>query len=98
MNSRKIVNFAQIAFKMGKVAAGDQLIKSIQKKNAKIVIYSKSIGANRKKKITDKCSSYSVPCLELDDEDFNKISSRAINSFAVLDKGLADAMLKELKG
>ncbi|MCF0106135.1 MAG: ribosomal L7Ae/L30e/S12e/Gadd45 family protein [Holdemanella sp.] len=94
----KITNLCQLAFRAGKVSVGDALIPSIQSKKAQIVLYAKSCGNNRKKKLNDKCKFYNIPCYELNDEIFSNISHRSIQSLAITDKGFAVAIQKEMKG
>ena len=90
----KIVSLASLAMRAGKVEMGDRLIPSIQQKKASIVLFSMSCGNNRKKKLKDKCTTYEIPYLELDDCDFQAITNRALNSFAICDRGFAKAILK----
>ena len=94
----KITNLCQLAFRAGKLSIGDSLIPSIQSNKAKIVLYATSCGNNRKKKLNDKCKFYNIPCYELSDDVFLNISNRSIQSLAILDKGFAGAIEKEMKG
>ena len=93
----KIIQLVGMAMRAGKVEIGDRLIPSIQQKKASIVLYSSSCGNNRKKKIKDKCTTYEIPYVEINEADFNQISTRSISSLAIADSGFAKAILKEYK-
>ena len=94
----KVVNLCQLAFKAGKTCYGSSLIPSIQSNDAKLVVYSSACGANRKKKLINKCDFYKICCIELDSLIFNEITNKAILSFAIKDDGFANAINKEMKG
>lgn len=94
----KIVSLIQFAFKANKVAVGDSLIPSIQKKEAKLVLVSTLCGNNRKKKLKDKCTFYDICLKEVEPELFERVTFRSINSLAICDDGFAKAILKEMKG
>lgn len=92
----KWITYCQFAFRARQVSFGSMLIPSIQKKEAKVVIYSNRIGNNSKKKILDKCNSYGVPVFETDQMDL--ISSGSIVAFGILDRSLANQVLEVRKG
>lgn len=91
----KIITLCQMAYRSGKVAMGSQLIPSIQTKEAKLVCYSSFCGNNRKKKLKDKCSYYDIPILEMD--DFDKITKKSIQSLAICNEEIAQAIIEEKK-
>ena len=93
----KIVSLASMAMRAGKVEMGDRLIPSIQQKKASLVLFSTSCGNNRKKKLKDKCTTYEIPYVEIEDCYFNTITNRALSSLAICDSGFAKAMLKAYK-
>ena len=93
----KLIHLAMMAMRAGKVEMGDRLIPSIQQKKASIVLVSSSCGNNRKKKLKDKCTTYEIPYAEIPEEEFQKISTRSISSFAIADAGFAKAILKEYR-
>jgi ribosomal protein L7Ae-like RNA K-turn-binding protein len=94
--NKKVVSLCQLAFRAGKVSYGSRLIPSIQTRQAKLVCLSPFCGKNRTKKLHDKCAFYHIPCLTL--ADWDAISKKSIQSFAILDEGFAQAILEEMKG
>ena len=94
----KVISLCQLAIRSRKVAIGSQLIPSIQKQSACIVLYSSDCGDNRKKKLKDKCTFYNVPVYEIDPLVFNQITNDPIQSLAILDKGFAQAIINKMKG
>ena len=93
----KVVQLAMMAMRAGKVEMGDRLIPSIQQKKAAVVLASSTCGNNRKKKLKDKCATYEIPYVEIQEEAFQRISTRSISSFAICDAGFAEAILKEYR-
>lgn len=91
-------NFLGIAVRAGKVISGEELVvKSIQKRNAKIVLLSRDASENTKKKVTDKCLFYKVDLVWIEDRN---ILGKAIGKeqrvvVAVNDQGFSKR-LKEL--
>lgn len=92
-----LVSLAQLSIRAGKYARGDALIPSIQKKQANCVLLSSSCGANRSKKITDKCAFYHIPLYVLDPQRFDAISPAVSGAMAILDPGMADGIRKYMK-
>ena len=89
--------YVQIALKSGQFSYGSQLIPSIQNKKAHLVLISEDCGRNRKKKLIDKCTFYDIPYRQVPDVELQSLSHIRFNSVAVLDKGLAQAILNEGK-
>lgn len=87
--SKQIVQLAQLAVRTGRIARGDALIPSIQKKQADLVVLSSLCGANRKKKILDKSRFYHIPVVILDAGAFDTISPYIQAALAVCDEGFA---------
>jgi ribosomal protein L7Ae-like RNA K-turn-binding protein len=83
------VSLVQLAIKAGKAQSGSFLIPSIQKGQAKLVVFSDKAGANLRKKIFNKCKSYEVPVIEMPMLMFNAISRSSSQAFAVCDAGFA---------
>lgn len=87
-----VVSRCQLALRAGKIARGDALIPSIQSRKAKLVICSQDCGENRKKKVKDKTSSFSVPLEMLPAELFDQINPGISGAFAVTDAGFAKSI------
>lgn len=90
----KAISLCQLAIKAGKTIKGDFLIPSIQKQQARLVLLSEDCGANRKKKVQDKCRTYNVPLIELKSEEFSRISPSVRAAIALTDQGFADGFCK----
>lgn len=95
MPADQLISLAQICLKTGRYARGDSLIPSIQKQKARLVLLSTGCGANRAKKIEDKCAFYHVPIIRIDPERFNRISPSVSGALAVLDDSIASAMIEK---
>lgn len=92
---KSIVGLLQLAMKAGRYVRGDGLIPAIQSNKAKLVVYDSEMGANRKKKLNDKCRSYQVPILEMNHDEFDSISTKAMKALAITDPGFAKAMIRK---
>lgn len=88
-----------LAVRARKTATGDQVIKSIQSKTAKLVLISDTCGNNGRKKLMDKCNFYEVPFVFVPDEILS-LSTGMSNrkSIAILDDGFAQNVVVCLKG
>lgn len=92
----RYLNLLGIAYRAGKCIIGEEaIIKSIQHKKAKVVLIAEDIGESTKKKITDKCKTYNIPCIMVDNRE---ILSQAIGqvgrvAIAIEDKGFSKKML-----
>lgn len=90
--SKRYLNLLGIAHRAGKCISGEEaIIKSIQQGKAKLVLLAEDIGKNTEKKITDKCNTYDVPYLLVDNRE---LLSKAIGQFgrvalAIEDQGFA---------
>lgn len=87
----------QLALAAGKTAAGDGLIPAIQSGKARLVVYSDVSGANRTKKLQDKCAYYHVPIYAMPAAEFDTITRKALTALAVIDAGLAARCEEELR-
>lgn len=57
-----------LAYRARKCVSGEELVvKEIRRKSAKLVILSKDASENTRKKISDKCNSFSVPLYFVED-------------------------------
>ena len=61
------------------------------------MLYSSLCGANRKKKIADKCSFYQIPALEVPAQLFEQIHSGVGSALAICDQGFADKLQELMK-
>lgn len=88
-----------LARRARKCATGDDVIKSIQRKRAKLVIIAQDCGENMRKKLIDKCTFYNVP-YEFLDADILNIALGTANrkSVAILDEGFAQKLHTCWKG
>lgn len=98
MPADQLVSLAQLSIKAGKYVRGEALIPSIQKQQAKAVLLSETCGANRRKKIQDKCASFNVPLIVLDPSRFDAISSLITGAVAITDDGFARGIVKAAQG
>lgn len=86
------LNLLGLAVKAGKCTFGEEaIVRDIQKQKAEIVLIANDTGKQTKKKLTDKCSFYNIPCYTVDDRE---TLSKAIGksgrvAIAVLDQGFA---------
>lgn len=94
----KAITFCQLALRSGNASLGDRLIPDIQSKKVYLVLYSSICGNNRKKKLINKCAYYNIPILEFDQDDFNTITYKMIQSMGIKDASLAQQIYKEMKG
>lgn len=93
MPADRITSLLGLVIKTGRYAKGDALIPSIQKQSAKAVIVSDACGANRRKKLHDKCATYNVPLYTLEAARYDSLGNKAGNSIAVLDPGFAKSLI-----
>ncbi|WP_173916472.1 YlxQ family RNA-binding protein [Halobacillus sp. Marseille-Q1614] len=90
--SGSYLNLLGIANRAGKLTLGEeQITKDIQKNKAKLVLIAGDTGKQTKKKLTDKCSFYEIPCYMVDDRDTlsQAIGKSGRVAIAVLDQGFA---------
>ncbi len=88
-----------LAVRARKIASGDSVLKSIQNKNAKLVLICEDTGNNTKKKIVDKCTYYKVPYEFIDSVVLNQaIGEYNKKAVAILDEGFAKKLQTCLKG
>lgn len=88
-----------LAMRARKCSSGDDVMKSIQKQKAKLVIISQECGDNTKKKLLDKCAFYHVPYVFMENDALNKaIGTLNRKAIAILDEGFAQKLHACLKG
>lgn len=87
------LNLLGLAYRAGKCSLGeDAILRDVRSSKAKLVLLANDIGYQTKKKLTDKCHSYNVPCIIVD-EDRESLSNAIGKSHrvavAILDAGFA---------
>ncbi|WP_106497587.1 YlxQ family RNA-binding protein [Lentibacillus sp. Marseille-P4043] len=94
------LNMIGLAYRARKCSLGEEtIVKDIQQNRAKLVLLANDIGAQTKKKLTDKCKTYDIPFAIVDDRE---TLSKAIGktqrvAIAILDAGFA-TKIKSLLG
>lgn len=88
----KYLNLLGLANRAGKCSIGEErIIRDIRHRRAKLVLLANDTGWQTKKKISDKCKSYNIPYIVVDDR---QTLSHAIGqtdrvAIAILDNGFA---------
>jgi len=96
---KKIFNLLGISTKSGKVVSGEfSTEKSVKEHKAALVIVAEDASDNTKKMFTNMCTYYNVPIyyFGIKDDLGHAMGKEFRASLAVLDKGLANAMIKQL--
>ncbi|OCA85435.1 50S ribosomal protein L7 [Bacillus sp. FJAT-27225] len=96
MKTNQWMSLLGLANRARKVISGEELsIKEIRSGKAKLVLLSADASSNTAKKVTDKCSSYSVPYKIVDsrEELGSAIGKEARVVVAVLDDGFATKLM-----
>ncbi len=99
-DQRKVYNLLGIATKSGKLASGEfSTEKAVKEHKAALVIVAEDASDNTKKMFTNMCTYYNVPITFFGTKnDLGHAMGKEFRaSLAVLDKGLADAIDKQLK-
>lgn len=97
MPADQLVSLAGLSVKTGRIAKGDALLPAITSSTSKLVMLSDGCGANRKKKIQDKCRFYHIPLIEIPAMRFDQISGKVNGAFAILDTGFAGKLIEIAK-
>jgi ribosomal protein L7Ae-like RNA K-turn-binding protein len=90
--SGSYLNLLGLALRAGKCTLGEEsIVRDIQRQKAKLVLIANDTGKQTKKKLTDKCSFYEIPCYEVDDRETlsQAIGKAGRVAIAVLDQGFA---------
>ena len=98
-NRQKILNLVGLATKAGKTASGEfSTEKAVKSGKAHLVIVSEEASDNTKKMFTNMCTYYKVPLYFFGTkEELGHSMGREMRaSAAVLDSGLAKALVKQL--
>lgn len=86
------LNMIGLAHRARKCSTGeDTITKDIQASRAKLVLIANDIGPQTRKKLMDKCRSYDVPFIEVDDRATlgHAIGKHERVAVAILDAGFA---------
>lgn len=86
------LNILGLAYRAGRCILGEEaIIHAIQTKNAKLVLIASDIGPQTKKKIMDKCKTYEIPTINVDDRETlgHAIGKSQRVAIAILDTGFA---------
>jgi len=91
----KLYQILGLAMKAGKLSYGDKAIKSIQSKEAKLVLLTSDASDKTKKRITNKCFYYQIEVVLIDDSVYLSQSIGRSNCMyvSILEEGFA----KEIK-
>lgn len=95
----KVLSLIGLAMKAGKCVSGETMTESETKSGkAKLVIIADDASENTKKKFRDMCSYYKVPICFYGKKDTlgNAMGKEFRSSAAILDKGFADGIQKQL--
>jgi ribosomal protein L7Ae-like RNA K-turn-binding protein len=97
---KKVFNLLGLATKSRNLASGEfSTEKAVKEKKAALVIVAEDASDNTKKMFTNMCTYYNVPIYFFGDKDDlgHAMGKEFRASLAVFDKGLADAIEKQLK-
>ncbi|MDY0396404.1 L7Ae/L30e/S12e/Gadd45 family ribosomal protein [Virgibacillus halophilus] len=99
MFKRNYLNLIGLAYRARQCSAGeDTIIKDIRKRRVKLLILASDAGPQTKKKLTDKCKTYEVPYIIINEDKEalgNAIGKLQRVAIAILDEGFA-AKIKSL--
>jgi Ribosomal protein HS6-type (S12/L30/L7a) len=96
---KKVFSYLGLAEKSGNIASGEFMTeKSVKEGKAKLVIVSEEASDNTKKMFTNMCTYYKVPIYFFGEKTKlgHAIGKEFRASLALLDKGLADMVEKQL--
>ncbi|HHT97400.1 MAG TPA: 50S ribosomal protein L7ae [Clostridiales bacterium] len=100
MNPSKVYGLIGIGMKSNNVVSGEfSTEKAVKQKKAQIVIVANDASDNTKKMFTNMCTYYKVPIYIFGEKSelAHAMGKEMRSSLALLDKGLADAIEKQLK-
>ena len=99
-NRDKVLSLIGLAMKAGRCTSGETMTENETKLGrARLVIVASDASDNTKKKFRDMCKFYKVPICFYGDKDTlgHAMGKEFRASLAILDKGFADGIRKELK-
>lgn len=100
MRPDKVLSLLSIAAKAGSIASGEFAAeKAVKEARAYLVIVAADASDNTKKHFSDMCKHYNVPYYNYADKDAlgHYIGKEFRASLAVMNAGLAKAMMEQLK-
>lgn len=100
MKQNKVLSLLGLSARAGKLASGEYSAETAVKSGkAALVIVAEDASANTKKLFHDKCSFYEVPIYEFGTKEMlgHAIGKELRASVAVLDEGLANAVISHLE-
>lgn len=99
MKQNRVLSLIGLATKAGNIASGEfSTEKAVKEGKANLVIVAEDASDNTKKMFTNMCTYYKVPIyfFGVKTELGHAMGKEFRASLAVLDKGLADAVIKKL--
>lgn len=99
MKTDSVLRMIGLAAKAGKVVSGEFMTENaVKSKEAYLVIIAQDVSNNTRKKFGNMCSYYKVEMRKYADKDAlgHAIGKEFRASLAVIDKGLAQAVLKKM--
>lgn len=100
MKQNKVLSLLGLSARAGKLASGEYSAETAVKSGkAALVLIAEDASANTKKLFHDKCSFYEVPIYEFGTKEVlgHAIGKELRASVAVLDEGLANAVISHLE-
>lgn len=96
-NNEKALNMLGMATRAGKIITGEGLVlQAVRSQKVKLVFVANDASDNTRKKLTDKCSYYAIPCtMEFSQMEISQAIGRNRMICGVSDAGFAKKM-KEL--
>lgn len=81
-----------LAYRARKCSTGETIMKDIQAQKVKLLLIANDVSAQTRKKLTDKCKTYHVPYMEVDDRVTlaSAIGKQERVAVAILDDGFAN--------
>ncbi len=93
------LNFLGLALRASTVITGEQIVvQAIQKQSVHLVILAEDTGSNTLKKVTDKCKTYHVTCIQTgqSDELGHALGKDFRKVIGITDANMAKALLSKL--
>lgn len=97
--NQKILNLIGLATKAGKTVSGEFSVeKAVRNGKSRLVIVSEEASDNTRKKFNDMCTYYNVPIYYMGSKETlgHAMGKQMRASLAVLDAGLAAALVKQM--
>ncbi len=98
-DEEKALSYISLAAKAGKLVSGGYMVeKSITTGTAFLVIIASDASDNTRKKFTNKCKYYNVPCVSFSDSDTlgQRIGKQSRTTLSVTEQGLARQVISRL--